>query len=290
VIYPLISWKVTVPAFTIDVSVGGAAAETLNIPAGDYWGWRTTGTESSGVRLAASDSLADRLADTLLTHTGVLGATGQYGNPSGLGIGYYISFNLLSGGASVAITATSDPAALALFGITSLPFSLRLTGIFALPQVVTTRTAGVWRPYDVGNPRCEPVFTAVGSGAWSPYDASSNDRIRVGGQLGWVVDWPFVNASDITREVNELADYLPLANRASGDTNGTLDDLIDAAADGLELLLALPPIGTAAVDYRECIIPRAANLTRDEFTTEASIGSRRYNVSIPLLETRDYTP
>ena len=285
--YPLISWKVTVPAFTIDVSVGGAAAETLNIPAGDYWGWRTTGTESSGTRLAASDSLADRLSDTLKTHTGILPATtGRYGNPSGLGLGYYIDFNLISSGASVAITATSDPAALALFGMTSTT-ALKVAGV---NQTITTRTAGVWRPYDVGNPRCEPVFTAVGSGAWSPYDASSNDRIRVGGQLGWVVDWPFVNASDITREVNGLADYLPLANRVTGDTNGTLDDLIDAAADGLELLLALPPIGNAVIDYRTCIIPRAANLTRDEFTTEASIGSRRYNVSIPLLETRDYTP
>lgn len=287
--YPLISWKVTVPAFTIDVTVGTGVAQTLNIPAGDYWGWRTTGTESaSQTRAAAPDSLARVLATTLATHTSILPLTtfGRYGNPSGLGIGYRVETSSLS---SIVLTATSNAAALALFGITA-PFTFQPGGFPPVYQSITIRTAGVWRPYDIGNPRCEPVFTAVGSGAWSPYDASSNDRIRVGGQLGWVVDWPFVNASDITREVNGLADYLPLANRVTGDTNGTLDDLIDAAADGRELLLALPPIGTAAVDYRECIIPRAANLTRDEFTTEASVGSRRYNVSIPLLETRDYTP
>ena len=288
-LYPLISWKVSVPSFTIDVSVAGAAAQTLTIPAGDYWGWRTTGTENAAqVRSAAPDSLARVLATTLATHLSIspFGTFGRYGNPSGLGIGYRIETLSFS---SIVLTATSDAAALALFGITA-PFTFQTGGFPPVFQSITIRTAGVWRPYDVGNPRCEPVYTAVGSGAWSPYDASTNDRIRVGGQLGWVVDWPFVNASDITREVNGLADYLPLANRVPGDTNGTLDDLLEAAANGRELLLALPPIGTAAVDYRECIIPKSANLTRDEYTTEASVGSRRYNVSLPLLEARDYTP
>lgn len=284
--YPLISWKVTVPAFTIDVSVNGGASQTLNVAAGDYWGWRT-GTNPltpDVARTGLNAPLARAISTALATHTGIAAANPVYTrNDASDGVLYAITG---IGVTDVALTATSDPATLALFGLTSTT-ALMVAGV---NQTITTRTAGVWRPYDVGNPRCEPVFTAVGSGAWSPYDASSNDRIRVGGQLGWVVDWPFVNASDITREVNGLADYLPLANRVTGDTNGTLDDLIDAAADGRELLLALPPIGTAVIDYRSCIIPRAANLTRDEFTTEASVGSRRYNVSIPLLETRDYTP
>jgi hypothetical protein len=186
----------------------------------------------------------------------------------------------------ITITTTSNAAALALFGITA-PFNIRVA---STNTPIVTRTAGVWRPFDIAATRVEPVYTAVGTGAWSPYDASANDRIQVGGTLGWAVQWPFVNASDVTREINGLADYLPLANRLPGDTNGTLDDLIAAAASGRDLLLALPPIGSAAVDYRTCIIPRAQSLVRDEFTAEAGVGSRRYNVTIPLLETRSYAP
>jgi hypothetical protein len=289
-IYPLISWRVAVPAFTIDVTVGTGVAQTLTIQAGDYWGWRSTGAENvSGTRLAASDSLADVLADALKTHTsiGALGASGRYGNLSGLGVGYHIAFASVF--QSVAITATSDPAALALFGITSLPFTLQTGGFPPVFQSVTTRTAGVWRPYNVDGGRCEPVFEAVGSGAWSPYNPAINDRVLVSSTLGWVATWEFVEASDITREVNGLADYLPLAGRLAGDDNGTLDDLIYAAASGGELLLALRPIGTAAVDYRACIIPQASSLRRDSFTSEATTGGRRYNVTLPLLETRVIT-
>jgi hypothetical protein len=80
-----------------------------------------------------------------------------------------------------------------------------------------------------------------------------------------------------------------LAGRAAGDTRGTLDDLVEAAAQGLDLSLALPPIGTAAVDYRTCIIPDTGNLSRSRFTTEAAVGGRMYSVTLPLLETREVT-
>ena len=281
-VYPLVSWLVTVPAFTIDVAVVGGSSpgtETLNVAAGDYWGWKTSGAIADR---AASDSLPGVIEAAILTHTGI-GAAFTSFTRSALIAGYTIAPTIVT---SVQITATSNAAALALFGLAVNDFIRQASANL----LISTRTAGVWRPYDIGNPRCEPVYTAVGSGAWSPYDASTNDRIRVGGALGWVVDWPFVNAADITREINGLADYLPLAGREAGDTNGTLDDLIEAAANGRQLLLGLPPIGSAIVDFRTCIIPRNAGLSRDEFTTEASIGSRRYNVSIPLLEARDYTP
>jgi hypothetical protein len=77
--------------------------------------------------------------------------------------------------------------------------------------------------------------------------------------------------------------------RAIAHVLGTLDDLIEAAAQGLSLSLALPPIGTAAVDYRTCIIPETGNLSRSRFTTEAAVGGRMYSVTLPLLETREVT-
>lgn len=278
-IYPLISWGVTVPAFTIDVTAN-SVSETLTIPAGTYQGWQTTGTQATigtDRRTAASGSLAWRLAQTLLTHSEITSVSpsyidGQDGTP-----GYQIICGPII---SITITATSDAASLALFGITA-PLSATL-GAFT----VTTRTAGVWRPNTDGG-RQEPDFTVVGSGAWSPYNPSANDRLRIGGQLAWLVSWEYVQASDITREINGLADYLPLAGRATGDTNGTLDDVLEAASEGRSLLLALPPIGTAAIDYRTCIIPETGNLTRSRYTTEVAVGGRMYNVTLPLLETRE---
>lgn len=285
-IYPLVSWGVTVPTFTIGVSVDGLVAETLTVPGGTYQGWSTTGTQTSGRRSAAAGSIAKVIGDAIQTHTDILACTETYGTLTSGAPGYQIAVATLSPTTkSVFITATSNLAALALFGLAV--GDGRPTG--SGPISVARRTAGVWRPNTDGG-RQEPVYTAIGSGAWSPYNPAANDRIRIGGQIAWLVSWEYVQASDITREINGLADYLPLAGRSAGDTSGTLDDLLEAAAKGLALSLALPPIGTAAIDYRTCIIPETGNLTRDRYTTEAAAGGRMYSVSLPLLETREVTP
>jgi hypothetical protein len=289
-IYPLVSWDVVVPAFTITVAVttaSGTVTETLNVPAGTHRGWQTTGTQVGGIRAAATGSLVSVLAAALLTHSLITTVSANYADGTSLVTSpgdYVIFLNPTSVPAvlGLTITGTNNAAALALFGLTAPASSLG--AIF----IVTRRTAGVWRPNTDGG-RQEPDYTVVGSGAWSPYNPSANDRIRIGGQLAWLVSWEFVQASDITREINGLANYLPLAGRAAGDTRGTLDDLIEAAAQGLDLSLALPPIGTAAVDYRTCIIPDTGNLSRSRFTTEAAVGGRMYSVTLPLLETREVT-
>jgi hypothetical protein len=283
-IYPLVSWDVVVPAFTITVDVDGDV-EVLNVPAGTYDGWNTTGTATSDRRVAAAGSLAKVIGDAIETHSEILSCTERYGTLSTGAPGYQIDIVTLSPTTKpVTITATNNAAALALFGLSV--GAGRPSG--SDPIRVPTRTAGVWRPNTDGG-RQEPDYTVIGSGAWSPYNPSANDRIRIGGQLAWLVSWEFVQASDITREINGLADYLPLAGRAAGDTRGTLDDLVEAAAQGLDLSLALPPIGTAAVDYRTCIIPDTGNLSRSRFTTEAAVGGRMYSVTLPLLETREVT-
>lgn len=289
-IYPLVSWGVDVPAFTIDVRVvtpSGTVTETLTVPAGTYQGWRTTGTQGGGVRAAESGSLAWRLGQTLLNHSLITTVSANYADGTSLvtSPGDYVIFLNPTSAPTVlglTITGTNNAAALALFGLTAPASSL---GAFF---IITRRTAGVWRPNTDGG-RQEPDYTIVGSGAWSPYNPAANDRIRIGGQLAWLVSWEFVQASDITREVNGLANYLTLAGRSAGDTNGTLDDVLQAASQGRTLTLALPPIGTAAVDYRECILPESGNLTRTRYTTEAAVGGRMYSVTLPMLETREVT-
>lgn len=288
-IYPLVSWGVDVPAFTITVAVttvSGTFTETLNVPAGTYQGWRTTGTQAGGVRNADAASLAAVLAAALLTHSQITTVIPAYIDESSFIYppGYVIGLNPTSSPTvlGLTITGTNNAAALALFGITAPVSSLGSN------LIITWRTAGVWRPNTDGG-RQEPDYTIVGSGAWSPYNPAANDRIRIGGQLAWLVSWEFVQASDITREVNGLADYLTLAGRAAGDTDGTLDDVLQAASEGRTLTLALPPIGTAAVDYRTCILPESGNLTRTRYTTEAAVGGRMYSVTLPMLETREVT-
>jgi hypothetical protein len=127
----------------------------------------------------------------------------------------------------------------------------------------------------------------------SEYSPATQDRLLFGGRLIWSVMWEYVEAADITRALLDVADYLPVANRAPGDTLGTLDDVLYALAQGLILKLALIPRGAngdAAVLYRDVVVDNPGNFSRDAYTTEAAVGARRYNVTMAFTETRDYTP
>lgn len=283
-IYPLVSWTVEVPTFTMDVLANGIT-ETLTVPGGLYWGWRTTGAavvpSPSQYYEADATSLAGLLRDVLNTHTQLGSVTTFYpASASGIGPGIYYADTLQ---ADTEIVSTSNAAALALFGITA-PLVLGGEG------AITTRTAGVWRPKFAPPATLEPVTTAIGSGAVSEYNPATFSRLLFSGRLVWSVVWEFVPAADITRELALLNDYLPYADRATGDTAGTLDDLLWAVANGKQLALALPPIGSAAVEYRGCIINEQGEIPRDRYTTETGQGTRSYIVTLALLETDAYDP
>ncbi|HSG21194.1 MAG TPA: hypothetical protein VLA31_10520, partial [Burkholderiaceae bacterium] len=196
---------------------------------------------------------------------------------------------VITGGSTATITATSDPAALALFG---LAVNDVLNGGLSLSVVtcVNRRTAGVWRPKFAPPARLEPVQVAVGSGAMSEYSAATQDRLLFGGRLIWSVVWEYVEAADISRQLLTVADYLPAANRAAGDTAGVLDDLLWALANGAIVKLALPPIGTAAVDFRDAVMDVSGSLDRGSYATESATAARRYNVTMAFVETQDWDP
>jgi hypothetical protein len=111
-----------------------------------------------------------------------------------------------------------------------------------------------------------------------------------GGRLIWSVVWEYVEAADISRQLLTVADYLPTALRATGDTAGTLDDLLWALANGVIVKLALPPIGTAAVDFRDVVMDVSGSIERGAYTTESATAARRYNVTMAFVETQDYDP
>lgn len=290
-IYPLVTWQVTVPTFTIDV-LASTVTEVLTVPGGTYWGWLTTGPDLTGQSLyaAASTSLAQILANTLNTHSQMGAVLAFYGLTSttvvggtiaaGDAIGIYLSD---LGSPDTSVTATSNPAALALFGLIA-------GDLLTYECIIARRTAGVWRPKFAPPARLEPVQVAVGSGAMSEYSAATQDRLLFGGRLIWSVVWEYVEAADISRQLLTVANYLPAANRAPGDTAGVLDDLLWVLANGIIVKLALPPIGIDPVDFRDAVMDVSGSLDRGSYATESATAARRYNVTMAFVETQDWDP
>lgn len=296
-IYPLLTWLVGWPSFTITVRIDGTS-EVLTVTDGVAYGWQTTGAvvglSQATLRAASAGTMAAAIATALATHTLAGPVTAYYGIRTGSAweavqagsgdVGYFLDWNPAENDA--VITATSDAASLALFG-------LRVNDAIEQTALINRRTAGVWRPKFAPPAQMEPVYSAIGSGAMSEYSPATQDRLLFGGRLIWSVMWEYVEAADITRALLDVADYLPVANRAPGDTLGTLDDVLYALAQGLVLKLALIPRGASqedAVLYRDVVVDNPGNFSRDAYTTEAAVGARRYNVTMAFTETRDYTP
>lgn len=294
-LYPMVSWTVTMPAFTVTVTID-SVTEVLSFAGGVLRGWNTTGAvaglSSGSWRDAPAGTIAAAFASLLATHTQAGPVDAYYGWSNGSvalvqggsgQVGYLLDYNPPdpSGGT---IDATSDATALAYFGLKvgdSLPQSV----------VVNRRTAGVWRPKFAPVAQLEPVMSAIGSGAMSDYTASVHDRLLFSGRIVWSALWEYVEAADISRELLDVQDYLPLALRATGDTAGVLDDLLWVLANAKSVYLALPPVQlTAAIEYKEAVLGETGDLTRDAFTTEAAVASRRYNVTMAFVETTNYTP
>jgi hypothetical protein len=271
-----------------------AINEVLTVTGGTYWGWLTTGTELVGFRDAASGSLAKVMGTAFLTHTQITKAEPQYGTQlsplmqAGSGtVGWCLIMQITGTNSTATITATSNTAALTLFG-------LKVNDVFVEfssgKTLVNRRTAGVWRPKFAPPAQLEPVQVAVGSGAMSEYSAATQDRLLFGGRLIWSVVWEYVEAADISRQLLTVADYLPTALRATGDTAGTLDDLLWALANGVIVKLALPPIGTAAVDFRDAVMDVSGSIDRNTYATESATAARRYNVTMAFVQTQDWDP
>jgi hypothetical protein len=273
-VYPLVTWRVPVPAFTITMtyafSSGSPIVVVVNVPAGNYWGWRTVQTPAPTTPFATTDSLAGVLRDAIGSST----ETYYVSTPQ---IGWQID---TIGALSLTITATSDPAALALFGVS-------VGTVMTEELVITRRTAGVWRPAPVADPvTIEPRVRLVGQGAWSPYNPAENDRVRVGATRLWETLWEYCAAADVSREFARQNNYLSVAGRAAGDTAGTFEDLLDAASRRYEMALALQRVDapTQPIHYVPVILPVTGDLDAGAYITDAGAGQRLYAVSMAMLE------
>lgn len=147
----------------------------------------------------------------------------------------------------------------------------------------TRRWRGLWSPGDEAAV-LEPVYGDLGDGSRNPYDPAYHDRLRLGRQLVWACSWGMVDAADISRElVAQDAGLQAMANRTPDDTQGTLDDVLGAAGSGYEIRLVLSSSGS-----RDCVLVDTGTLRRDAYTSEESVGGRRYGVTLGLMQASAY--
>lgn len=280
--YPLLAHRVTLEsAVTATVTLAGVE-DDITIPAGTYYG---IGPVASGVM--TSDALPRAFATALIAHsewpsTPTLAMGIQLGASESAPMAWRATYS--GGGLSPSDTfayegsdSTVFDKAIGLVEGGSLPI-----GTLGYIQS-STRYQGVWSPGALGT-RAEPVYVDLGEGAISPYDASAHDRLRLGRRMLWVCEWPYVEAADISRELAALsAGYMTLAGRESEDTLGTLDDLLGACGSGSRVRLML-----AENNARDCVLDTDGTITRSDYTTEETVGGRRYRVSLPLVQASVY--
>jgi len=277
--YPLISWAIDLEGVGIDVTAN-SVQETLTFPAAaaTTWGW---GADSAGD--AASDSLAGRLATLLVTHSEITAASATYaaGKP-----GTY-TITVTSGGvANISIKGAVDT--LRRLGLYTSGTSGTDTLTFALVTGVVSdcHFDGAWMP-GVPAADAEPTYVDPGTSVGSPYDPGTWDRLSWTARRVWSVTWPYVESADMSRDYVAYVDagFSTLANREALDTYGTFDDVLIQTAAGADLRLVLA-MGTE----RDVRFVEDGDLDRSRYANRETVGGRRWNVVIALLETSEATP
>ena len=273
--FPLMAHTVTVSSRVVSVTINGVAGLiTLNpAPAAPtLWGWGMDPLTGA----ADADTTVTALADALA-------AAGFGGLPAGPYVAEYVAsaaptrplWRITIPGGPHTIDFGNDVDELGIIAGDSFTVPA-LTGYMTSLR----RWAGVWSPASLGV-RCEPVYVDDGAQTVSPYNPAAADRVRVARRRLWLCSWPYVEAADVTRDVLLLDPaFATLADRAGDDTLGTLDDLLGAAGSGRQLRLVLDGAGTE----RDAWLDAADAIKRDDFTSEETVGGRRYRVALPLLE------
>jgi len=272
---PLMAHTVSISSLVISVTINGAPGLiTINpAPASPtLWGWGVDPLTGEADADTAVRALADALA-----------AAGFGGLPPGPYVAEYVAaasptrplWRITIPGGPHTIAFASDVPELGI-----------LAGdVFAIPVLSGYMTSlrrwrGIWSPASLGV-RCEPVYVDDGATTVSPYNPAIADRVRIARRRLWLGSWPYVEAADVTRDVNLIDPaYLTLADRAADDTLGTLDDLLGAAGSGGLLRLVLDAVG----EERDVWLDAADVIQRDAYTTEETVGGRRYRVALPMLE------
>lgn len=252
--FPLATWQVTAPAFTV---ANGSGSHPVS-PAADKWGFGLSVLPPVTPYTAQTDTVAYYLAD-------------QIGS-SGLGIGAAATFNFTPGTnpstspltmtlatvSASAITLTfATLADAAVYGFNSTTVS-----IASGTQATTTafNVGGVWSPCGVaGDVRRTTRQRAAASS--SDMSGLTTDVVN----WGAVADVEFLSsvfpAANLTRWYAATQIYATAAGRNVADPNNTLEGLLLAAATGVTFRLYRQPAlfgGVLPTTYVSAKLPKIA--------------------------------
>ena len=269
--FPLTTWQVTAPAFTVANAVGSVSVAA----AADKWGF--------GVSSLTAPYPAD--SDTVAYYLAAQMTAAAIAGPTSLGIVAAATFNYTPGtnpstspltmtlatlSASTITLTFATLADAAVYGFATTTVSIAGGGS-AQTTTTTFNVGGVWAPCGVaGDLRRTTRQRAA---------ASSSDMSGVATDVvnwGEVADLEFLTsvfpAGNLTRWFAATQIYATAAGRNVADPNNTLEGLLKAAATGVTFRLyreASTTSGTTPTTYVEARMPLISSKSSAEDYTSA---------------------
>jgi len=269
--FPLATWQVTAPAFTVANAIG-----SVSIPAATgKWGFGVVNLPPVTPNGAAADTIAYHLADAI--------GNAALPGPISLGIGAASTYNVapstnpstspltltLATASASAITLTfASLADAAVYGFASTTVSIA-SG--SQSTTATYNVGGVWSPCGVaGDLRRTTRQRAAASS--SDMSGLTTDVVN----WGEVADLEFLSsvfpAGNLTRWFAATQIYATAAGRNVADPNNTLEGLLQAAATGVTFRLYRQQAiagGTTPTTYVEAKMPTISSKSAAEDYTSA---------------------
>ena len=261
--FPLATWQVTAPAFTVANAVGSVPVSA----AADKWGFGVSSLTAPYP--ADSDTAAYYLADEITgAGLGIVAASTFNYTPGTNPSTSPLTVTLATVSASAITLTFASLAAAAVYG-----FATTTVSIGSGPQATTTtyNVGGVWVPCGVaGDLRRTTRQRAAASS--SDMSGLSTDVVN----WGEVADLEFLTsvfpAGNLTRWFASTQIYATAAGRNVADPNNTLEGLLQAAATGVTFRLyreAATTSGTTPTTYVEARMPTISSKSAAEVYTSA---------------------
>lgn len=261
--FPLATWQVTAPAFTVANAVGSVSVAA----AADKWGFGVSSLTAPYP--AATDTAAYYLADEITgAGLGIVAASTFNYTPGTNPSTSPLTVTLVTASASAITLTFASLADAAVYGFASTTVSIS-SGF----QTTTTtyNVGGVWVPCGVaGDLRRTTRQRAAASS--SDMSGLSTDVVN----WGEVADLEFLSsvfpAGNLTRWFAATQIYATAAGRNVADPNNTLEGLLQAAATGVTFRLyreASTTSGTTPTTYVEARMPGISSKSSAEDYTSA---------------------
>lgn len=227
--FPLVTWQVTAPAFTVANAVGSVSVPAATLKWGFglssltpvYTNGYSAATSTAAYYLASQMTAAPALGIVAAATFNVVAATNPSTSP--------LTFTLATASASAITLTFASPADAAVYGFTSTTVSI---GSGTQQTTTTYNVGGVWAPCGVaGDVRRATKQRAAASS--SEMSGLTTDVVN----WGQVADIEFLSANfpcgNLTRYFAATQIYATAAGRDVDDPNNTLEGMLLAAAQGL---------------------------------------------------------